>query len=74
MILTERNVNEEKSFLDDPPGLFDHWNCLHPTYDWDLIRLCGSFSRLSQNGVAFFGAAIGLDWCGMRHLPDCDDF
>ena len=26
------------------------------------------------NGVAFFRAAIGLDWCGMRHLPDCDDF
>ena len=21
-----------------------------------------------------FRAAIGLDWCGMCHLPDCDDF
>ena len=43
MILTERNVNEETSFLDDPPGLFDHWDCLHPSHDWDLIRLCGGF-------------------------------
>ena len=21
-----------------------------------------------------FRATIGLDWCGMRHCPDCDDF
>ena len=74
MILTERNVNEETSFLDDSPGLFHHWDCLHPSYDWDVICLCSSFSRLSPNGVVFFRAAIGLDRCGMRHLPDCDDF
>ena len=29
----------------------------------DYPRWCG-----------LFGAAIGLDWCGMRHLPDCDHF
>ena len=63
MILTERNVNEETSFLDDSPGLFHHWDCLHPSYDWDLICLCSSFSRLSPNGVAFLGAAMA--WIGV---------
>ena len=51
---------KKKSFLDDPPGLFDHWNCLHPTYDRDLIRLCGSSHDYPQMVWPFFGAAISL--------------
>ena len=68
MILTERNVNEETSFLDDSPGLFHHWDCSHPSYDWDLICFVAVSHDYPQM-VWPFGAAIGLDWCGDVSLP-----
>ncbi len=69
----QRNVNEEKSFLTIHLIVFDHWNRLHPLYDWDLIRWRGSFFQIIPKWCGLFGAAIGLDWW-MYWLPDCDDF
>ena len=46
-----------------------------PSYDWDFLSVYVAVSRdYPQMVWPFFGAAIGLDWCGMCHLPDCDDF
>ena len=63
MILTERNVNEETSFWTIHLDYSIIGIVSHPSYDWDLICLCSSFSRLSPNGVAFLGQQLA--WIGV---------
>ena len=73
MILTERNVNEENQFW----TIHLDYSIIGIVFTLLMIGILSVYVAVSHDYPQMvwpFGAAIILDWCGMYHLPDCDDF
>ena len=63
MILTERNVNEETSFLGRFTWIIPSLGLSSPFFMIGILSVYVAVSRLSPNGVAFLGQQLA--WIGV---------